>query len=75
MKIIKTKFKDLRIIKHNKFSDHRGLNINYNRKFIKWDSFVFDYVSHSKKMFSEDFIFNTKTTIKLISVIKEILDL
>ena len=78
MKIIKTKFKDLRIIKHNKFSDHRGfLNINYNRKFIKWDSFVFDYISHSKKNVFRGFHFQyKKQQSKLISVIKgEILDL
>ncbi len=77
MKIIKTKFKDLRIIKHNKFSDHRGhLKINYNRKIINWDSFVFDYISYSKKNVFRGFHFQyKKQQSKLISVIKgEILD-
>ena len=41
MKIIKTKFRDLKIIKHNNFADKRGfLKFTYNKKIINWDNFI-----------------------------------
>ena len=49
MKIINTKFKDLKIIKQDKFKDKRGyLRITYNKKLMK-EGFVFDYHTNSKK--------------------------
>ena len=78
MKIIKTKFKDLRLIKHKKFSDHRGfLKFNFNKKIINWDNFVFDYIAHSKKNVFRGFHFQTKNKqSKYVNVLKgKILDI
>ena len=72
MKIIKTKFKDLKIIKHNNFADKRGfLKFTYNKKIINWDNFIFDYIAYSKKNVFRGFHFQYKNQqAKLISVIK-----
>ena len=51
MKIIKTKFKDLKIFKHNSFKDKRGfLRITHNQKKIN-KKFIFEYCATSKKFF------------------------
>ena len=40
MKIINTKFKDLKIISQNKNSDSRGnLRETFKKEIIKWDNF------------------------------------
>ena len=58
MKIIKTKFKDLLIIKRPTHNDNRGfLKELFEQNKIK-NKFVFDYFSSSKKMLLEVFIFN-----------------
>ena len=49
MKIINTKFKDLKIIKQDSFKDRRGsLRITYNHRSIKKNKFVFEYCTISK---------------------------
>ncbi|MDC6482229.1 dTDP-4-dehydrorhamnose 3,5-epimerase family protein [Pelagibacteraceae bacterium] len=76
MKIINTKFKDLKIIKQDKFKDKRGyLRITYNKKLMK-EGFVFDYHTNSKKNSLRGFHFQYKhQQSKYISVIKgKILD-
>ena len=52
MKIIKTKFKDLLIIKQKNNIDKRGsLREIYNKKILKKNNFVFEYCTISKKFF------------------------
>ena len=52
MKIINTKFKDLKIIQQKKHEDRRGsLREIFIKKIIKWDELIFDYTTNSKKMF------------------------
>ena len=72
MKIIKTKFRDLKIIKHDSFADKRGfLKFTYNKKIINWDNFIFDYLAYSKKNVFRGFHFQYRNQqAKLISVIK-----
>ena len=49
MKIIKTKFKGLIVIKHNSFKDKRGsLRVTFNKKKLK-KNFIFEYSTTSKK--------------------------
>ena len=49
MKILKTKFKDLKIIKHETFYDKRGfLRITHNQKKLN-KKFIFEYCTTSKK--------------------------
>ena len=61
MKIIRTNFKDLLIIKQPKFKDYRGnLRLTFHNKKINFNKFIFDYAVKSKKMFLEVFIFNSK---------------
>ena len=44
IKVYKTKFEGLLIIKQDKFLDKRGsLRIVYNKKEIKHNRFIFDY--------------------------------
>tara|TARA_B100001123_G_C15258981_1_gene1005846 strand:+ start:837 stop:1373 length:537 start_codon:yes stop_codon:yes gene_type:complete len=77
MKIIKTAFKDLRIIAHKKHADTRGsLRETYNKKIFDWDRFVFEYATVSKKNVLRGFHFQYKhQQSKLIIVIKgKILD-
>ena len=51
MKIIKTKFKDLIIIKQDSFHDKRGLlRIVYNKKETIKKNFIFEYCTFSKKI-------------------------
>ncbi len=77
MKIIKTKFKDLKVIAHRRHSDSRGsLRETYNKKKINWDKFVFEYATVSKKNVLRGFHFQYKhQQSKFVTVIKgKILD-
>ena len=77
MKIINTKFKDLRIIAHKRHSDFRGsLRETYNKKIINWDKFIFDYATVSKKNVLRGFHFQSRfQQAKFVSVLKgKILD-
>ena len=71
MKIIKTKFRDLKIIKHNNFADKRGfLKFTYNKKIINWDNLYLITLLTPKNVF-RGFHFQYKNQqAKLISVIK-----
>ena len=77
MKIIKTGFKDLRVIAHKRYIDSRGsLREMYNKKIINWDKFIFEYATISKKNVLRGFHFQYKhQQSKLVTVIKgKILD-
>ncbi|HIF62421.1 MAG TPA: dTDP-4-keto-6-deoxy-D-glucose epimerase [Candidatus Pelagibacter sp.] len=77
MKVIKTKFKDLYIIKQIKHVDNRGnLRETYRKNIIKWNSLIFDYVTTSKKNVLRGFHFQSKyKQAKFVSVVKgKILD-
>ena len=77
MKIIKTKFKDLLIIKQKNNIDKRGsLREIYNKKVLKKNNFVFEYCTISKKNSLRGFHFQYKfQQAKYVSVIKgKILD-
>ena len=77
MKLIKTKFKDLKIIKLKRNKDSRGyLAETYNKKLIGGKELVFDYKVISKKNIFRGFHFQYKfQQVKLISVLKgKILD-
>tara|TARA_X000001036_G_C20663882_1_gene799998 strand:+ start:1345 stop:1881 length:537 start_codon:yes stop_codon:yes gene_type:complete len=77
MKIIKTKFKDLLIIKHKSHSDNRGsLREIFNNKFLKVNNFVFDYCTTSKAKSLRGFHFQHKyQQAKFVNVLKgKILD-
>ena len=76
MKIVETKFKGLKIIKHDKFKDKRGyLRITHSQKLIR-KNFVFEYHTKSKKNSLRGFHFQHKyQQAKYVSVIKgKILD-
>tara|TARA_B100000900_G_C20524498_1_gene693593 strand:+ start:197 stop:721 length:525 start_codon:yes stop_codon:yes gene_type:complete len=49
MKIIKTKIKDLLIVKKNTYKDKRGFLRELYRKHLFSDNFIFDILSKSKK--------------------------
>jgi len=72
MKVIKTKFKDLYIIKQIKHEDNRGnLRETFRKNIIKWDSLIFDYVTTSKKNVLRGFHFQSKyKQAKFVSVVK-----
>jgi dTDP-4-dehydrorhamnose 3,5-epimerase len=77
MKIIKTKFKDLIIIKQEKFIDYRGeLRITYRQKDINFNKFFFEYAVTSKKNVLRGLHFQKKfQQAKLVYVLKgKILD-
>ena len=77
MKLIKTKFKDLKIIRLKRNNDSRGyLAETYNKKLIGGKELVFDYKVISKKNIFRGFHFQYKfQQVKLISVLKgKILD-
>jgi len=76
MKIYKTKFKDLFIVKQKNNIDQRGcLREIFNKKFIK-KNFVFEYCTTSKKNVLRGFHFQTKfKQAKYVNVLKgKILD-
>jgi len=77
MKIIKTKFKDLIIVKQKNNIDKRGsLREIYNKKVLKKNNFVFEYCTISKKNSLRGFHFQYKfQQAKYVSVLKgKILD-
>lgn len=77
MKIFKTKFKDLFIVKQKNNTDRRGsLREIYNQKKIKKKNFVFEYCTISKKNSLRGFHFQYKyQQAKYVSVLKgKILD-
>ena len=77
MKIIKTKFKGLKIIQQKNNSDPRGsLRETFRKKIISWDELVFDYATTSKKDVLRGFHFQHKfQQAKFVSVLKgKILD-
>ena len=76
MKIIKTKFKGLLILKQNNYKDKRGnLRVTYSKKKFKKD-FIYEYCTVSKKNVLRDFHFQTKSIqSKFVNVVKgKILD-
>ena len=72
MKVINTKFKNLKIIQQKKHGDGRGnLRETFRKKIIKWDQLIFDYVTTSKKKVLRGFHFQTKfKQAKFVSVLK-----
>ena len=72
MKIVNTKFKDLKIISQKKNSDSRGnLRETFRRKIIKWDNLIFDYATTSKKNVLRGFHFQSKfKQAKFVNVLK-----
>ena len=76
MKIIKTKFKGLLILKQNNYMDKRGnLRVTYNKKQFK-KNFIYEYCTVSKKNVLRGFHFQTKfIQSKFVNVVKgKILD-
>ena len=71
MKILKTKFKDLKIIKHKSFIDKRGfLRIIHNQKLLN-KNFIFEYATTSYKNSLRGFHFQIKNQqSKYITVLK-----
>ena len=77
MKIIKTRFKGLYIIKQKKHNDNRGsLRETFRKNIINWDKLIFDYATTSKKNVLRGFHFQSKyKQAKFVSVLKgKILD-
>ena len=77
MKVIDTKFKELKIIQQKKNVDLRGsLRETFRKKIINWDKLVFDFATTSKKNVLRGFHFQTKyKQVKFVSVLKgKILD-
>ena len=72
MKVINTKFKDLKIIQQKKYEDRRGnLRETFIKKIIKWNKLVFDYATTSKKNVLRGFHFQSKfKQAKFVSVLK-----
>ena len=71
MKVIKTKFKDLKIIKTKIYKDPRGtLREIYRKKLLK-ENLVFDYYTTSKKNVIRGFHFQIKNQqAKIVSVLR-----
>ena len=77
MKVIKTKFNGLYIIKQKKHKDSRGsLRETFIKKIIKWDDLIFEYATVSKKKVLRGFHFQSKyQQAKFVTVLKgKILD-
>ena len=74
MKLLKTKFKGLKIIKFKRNTDTRGyLAETYNKKIVGGKDLIFDYKVISKKNIFRVFHFQYKyQQVKLISVLKSI---
>ena len=72
MKIKKTKFNSLKIVKLSKNTDHRGnLVETYRKKLFKTKDLIFDYKVYSKKNVLRGFHFQYKNQqIKYITVLK-----
>ena len=76
MKVLKTKFKDLLIIKQKNNSDNRGgLRETFNDRILK-KKFIFEYCTTSKKNVLRGFHFQSKfKQAKFVNVVKgKILD-
>ena len=76
MKILNTKFKDLKIIKHKSYKDKRGfLRVTHNQKKLN-KKFIFEYCTTSKKNCLRGFHFQYKyLQAKYVTVLKgKILD-
>ena len=75
MRLIKTKFKDLLIIKTKSFNDLRGLlKLTYDKRIVN-KRFVFDYSTTSKNVFRGFHLQNNYEHSKIITVISgEIID-
>ena len=71
MKIINTKFKDLKIIIHKSYKDKRGyLRVVHNQQILK-KKFVFEYATLSFKNSLRGFHFQKKiSTIKICNSFK-----
>ena len=77
MRVIKTRFKGLYIIKQKKHNDNRGsLRETFRKNIINWDKLIFDYATTSKKNALRGFHFQSKyKQAKFVSVLKgKILD-
>ena len=77
MKVIKTKFKGLYIIKQKRHIDSRGsLRETFKKNIISWDKLIFDYATTSKKNVLRGFHFQSKyQQTKFVTVLKgKILD-
>ena len=77
MKVINTKFKNLKIIQQKKHGDSRGyLRETFIKKIVKWDDLIFDYTTTSKKNVLRGFHFQSRfKQAKFVSVLKgKILD-
>tara|TARA_B100001250_G_C19797860_1_gene789640 strand:+ start:1781 stop:2317 length:537 start_codon:yes stop_codon:yes gene_type:complete len=77
MKIYKTKFKDLLVVKQKNNIDSRGsLRETYNNKVLKVNNFIFEYCTISKKNSLRGFHFQSKfQQAKYVNVLKgKILD-
>ena len=77
MKVLNTKFKDLKVIEQKKHGDSRGfLRETYQKRIIKWNDLIFDYATTSRKNVLRGFHFQYKfKQAKYVSVIKgKILD-
>ena len=72
MKVINTKFKDLKIISHKKHVDSRGmLREIFNKKIINWNNLIFDFTTTSKKNVLRGFHFQYKfQQAKFVNVLK-----
>ena len=72
MKVFKTKFKGLKIIKHNRNVDRRGsLRETFKKKIMNWENFVLEYATVSKKNILRGFHFQHHyPQAKLVTVIK-----
>lgn len=70
MKILKTKIKDLKIIKSNIYNDNRGfLREIYKKKVVGKTSFPFDIITYSKKNVLRGLHFQTKKSqAKIVTV-------
>ena len=77
MKVIKTNFKGLKIIKQKDNKDNRGsLRETYNKKIVGNSNFIFEYCTSSKKNIVRGFHFQSKfQQAKYVNVVKgKILD-
>ena len=77
MRVIKTRFKGLYIIKQKKHNDNRGsLRETFRKNIISWNKLIFDYATTSKKKVLRGFHFQSKyKQAKFVSVLKgKILD-
>jgi len=70
MKILKTKIKDLKIIKSNIYNDNRGfLREIYQKKVVGKTNFPFDIITYSKKNVLRGLHFQTKKSqAKIVTV-------